>query len=170
MNTFRRVCIATSYAAISEPRSPRYAAAIARMLPHAEVLFVDCLPIGVTSPEPADFEGLPNLRRHTIRFAWRGGRAGPVADREGGLVFGPNLLLVDGLCDCGCFLNPGYRTEPVSAPYSGKPLRRFQCRYPSAGTARREEARGAVLLRLPGVLLRHGTRPDNNRARHDSEY
>lgn len=65
--------MATSYAAIAEPRSPRYAAAIAHMLPRVEVLYVDCLPIGAISPEPADFEGLSNLRRHTVRFAWRGG-------------------------------------------------------------------------------------------------
>lgn len=68
----RRVCIATSYAIHSDPRAPRYAAAIAKFLPNAEVLFVDCVPRGQTADEPIDFAGLPNVRRHTVRYPWRG--------------------------------------------------------------------------------------------------
>ena len=73
-NKFDRICIATSYSAAVEPRAPRYAAAIARMCPNTEVLFVDCVPAGAQSPEVTDFASLANVRRHTVRFAWRGGR------------------------------------------------------------------------------------------------
>lgn len=44
---------------------------------------MDCVPIGTTSPEPTDFRGLPNLRRHTVRFAWRKGAQGQLAIEKG---------------------------------------------------------------------------------------
>ena len=103
MNTPRRVCIATSYPAIAEPRSPRYAAAIARMLPHAEVLYVDCLPIGETSPEPADFEGLPNLRRHTIQFAWRGGGQARLVTEKASWLLGRTRFSLTGHATAAAF-------------------------------------------------------------------
>lgn len=67
-----RICVATSYAATAEPRAARYTAALARMDPRIEIVFVDCVPRGQEAESPAEFAGLPNVSHHTWYFPWRG--------------------------------------------------------------------------------------------------
>lgn len=64
-----RICVCTTYAADSEPRAPRHAAALAATLgKEADVTFVDAIPYGTNAQRPKVFEGLPNLAWQTHRY------------------------------------------------------------------------------------------------------
>ena len=55
-----RCCVCTSYRADAEPRAPRHAAALADISPFSEIVFVDCVPLGV------DRRSLPTLEKPNL--------------------------------------------------------------------------------------------------------
>jgi len=67
-----RICVATSYRATDEPRSPRYAAALAMLDPAIEIIFVDCVPRGRDAAVPPELASLANVTRKSWHFAWKG--------------------------------------------------------------------------------------------------
>lgn len=71
MNSPRKICVVTSYAAAVEPRGPRHAIAAKKAFPSAEVVFVDLAPAGV--PRPPDPELILNqdIERRTVEFPSR---------------------------------------------------------------------------------------------------
>jgi len=62
------VCVCTSYAAAAEPRAPRHAVAIACLDPAIQVVFIECLPMGVQSRPVQALDGIPNIRRVACFF------------------------------------------------------------------------------------------------------
>lgn len=68
-----RVCICTSYSAAAEPRAPRHALAIAALGKEYEVIFVECAARGTPASPYDPFDGVPNIRRVSHRYAHRRG-------------------------------------------------------------------------------------------------
>jgi hypothetical protein len=67
-----KICVCTSYHATAEPRAPRHAAALAKFLgEQAEVVFIDCAPLGAPQRKPKMFDGLTNLIWETHHFSHR---------------------------------------------------------------------------------------------------
>lgn len=67
-----KICVCTSYHATAEPRAPRHATALAKFLSEqAEVVFIDCAPLGAPQRKPKMFDGLTNLAWETHHFSHR---------------------------------------------------------------------------------------------------
>lgn len=66
-----RICVCTPFSAVTEPRAPRHAAALAELYPEAEVSFVDAYPAGEDAAHAHPISAVPGVRRDPVRFPTR---------------------------------------------------------------------------------------------------
>lgn len=66
-----RICVCTPFSAVTEPRAPRHAAALAELYPEADVLFVDSYPAGEDAAHAHPVSGVPGVRREPVVFPTR---------------------------------------------------------------------------------------------------
>ncbi len=86
-----RICVCTPFSAVTEPRAPRHAAALAELFPEADVLFTDSYPAGEDAPHAHPVSQVPGIRREPFRFptrrngtlSWLANKAAPKLGLQG---------------------------------------------------------------------------------------